>query len=111
MVFRRHKALWIILAIVVGGTLKFSYNYYTENELKLNAANIRHHELLEDRNKMSRELEGKLFSKSSCQSIQRSIYVNTFINCGEWHVLFAILSKVSTTYRITQMKVFQWKNY
>ena len=76
MVFRRHKALWqvLIFVIVVGTTLKYSYNYYSESERKLRAANIRHHELLEDRNKISRELEGK----STCQNMQRSNYVNTF---------------------------------
>ena len=61
MVFRRHKALWqgLCLLIFVGITFKYSYSYYKNNERKLKAANIRHHELLEERNKFSRELDSK----------------------------------------------------
>ena len=74
MVFRRHKTLWqvLILVIVVGTTFKFSYNYYTENERRLRAANIRHHELLDDRNKMSRELEGVIESKNNLELALRT---------------------------------------
>ena len=66
MVFRRHKALWqgLCLLIFVGIAFKFSYNYYRNSEMKLKAANIRHHELLEERNKFSRELDGKQFNLS-----------------------------------------------
>ena len=61
MVFRRHKALWqVLLLFIIGGImLKFSYSYYKDNEVKLKAANVRHHELLEERNRIGRELESK----------------------------------------------------
>ena len=76
MVFRRHKSLWqvLILLIVVGTTLRFSYNYYTENALKLKAANIRHHELLEERNKISRELDGRY-----CMCAAVKLYKDQFV--------------------------------
>lgn len=78
MVFRRHKAFWqaLLLLVMVGVTLRFSYNYYKENELKLKAANIRHHELMEERNRMSRDLDGKALTNSlssvelSCHNLQ-----------------------------------------
>ncbi|CAB3990094.1 Hypothetical predicted protein [Paramuricea clavata] len=69
MVFRRHKALWqvLVLLVFVGITLRYSYNYYNETSLKLKAANIRHHELLEERNSVSRELDGVIESKNNLE--------------------------------------------
>ncbi|XP_028393632.1 glutamic acid-rich protein-like [Dendronephthya gigantea] len=69
MVLRRHKALWqaLLLLVIVGAILRFSYNYYKETELKLKAANIRHHELMEDRNRMSRDLDGVMESKNNLE--------------------------------------------
>lgn len=69
MVFRRYKGLWqaFLLLIFVGVTLRFSYNYYKENEIKLKAAKVRHHELLDERNRLSRDLDGVMESKNNLE--------------------------------------------
>lgn len=59
MFLRRHRgllqAVLVLISFVV--ILRYSYTYYKDTSSELKAANIRHHELLEERNRFSRELE------------------------------------------------------
>lgn len=85
MFFRRHKNVVqpLLAFVVVAITLWYFYKYYQENNIKLKAAKVRHHELLEERNRLSRELDGKFFSdfkgfsNSRCKSQERSIIFGT----------------------------------
>lgn len=53
--------------IIVVITFRYCYEYYKDTSTKLEAANIRHHELLEDRNRFSREVEVLTKSKTDLE--------------------------------------------
>ena len=80
MFLRRHRgllqAVLVLISFVV--ILRYSYTYYKDTSSELKAANIRHHELLEERNRFSRELEGKFNVINTFTKTKLIIYIS---NC------------------------------
>lgn len=68
---RRQKTVWqaLLLFVIVGLTIRSAHNYYNDNESKLRSAKIRHHELLEERNSLTRQVDGRWHFFASCESL------------------------------------------